>query len=190
MRPPFAARFAGIAALLGASSATARADTDTPTFADEGNVASHDPDRSVAAFVDPFEFAMGVFGAEVDVAVGRYLAIAGQAAVVRRAGSSDAALGVGVLAYPLGEPFRGLYLGPRATYARSLTAPPWQVGDRADSAAVGGLAGWQWTWEYGLSIRAGGGALARFGAASNQPGVSVGATHLIVVLDGAIGWAF
>jgi hypothetical protein len=83
-----------------------------------------------------------------------------------------------------------LYVEPRVAYARpwseALTKFDWTV----DVVGVGGTAGWQWTWDYGFSVRLGGGAMyflgGQRGAASNEL-LAVGPQ---IVLDGSLGWAF
>lgn len=175
--------------LTTAADSGARGD-DVPTFADGAEGAEDDVDRGAALLFNPLDFAVGVFGAEADFAVTRHLAIAAEAAVIRQGGGAGAGLGVGLLVYPLRGVFRGLYLEPRVVYSRPLREPVTQIDWRVDAVAAGGLAGWHWTWPYGLSIRVGAGALVREGARAPLPGASVGQTRLVAVLDGSVGWTF
>ena len=181
-------RFArsALALTLFASETPARAD-DPPTFADRRDEEVRDTDRSFDVLLNPLAMTIGLYGGEVDFVLGQYVVVAVEGAVYRRGDGTGETLGVGLLVYPLGGALQRLYFEPRVAYARpwSLAEPDWS----ANVVGLGGTAGWQWTWDYGFSVRVGGGAMYFLGGQGDGPhgALPVGPQ---VVLDGSVGWAF
>jgi len=176
-------------ALLGvaASSGSAFAD-DVPTFADRADDAIEDADSSIAVMFDPLAIACGVFGGEADFVVQRSLAISLDAVGYRPDAATLGAMGAGLLVYPLRSAFHGLYLEPRVIYTHALSHAV-VSGASVGALVVAGLSGWQWTWDYGLSIRLGVGAAGSTGGlAVRAPELSVG--RLALIADAGVGWAW
>lgn len=169
----------------------ARAADDVPTFADHDDAAEADEtQRAFGLMIDPLAIAEGVFGGDLDIGVLPRVAVGIEGGVFQLAnGSAAAALGVGLLVYPIRGTFHGLVLEPCAVYARPLREPLMKFDWRLDVVGLGGIAGWQWTWDYGLSVRLGAGPM-RFMGGSRSPGIPVGRDGVDVVLDGSIGWMF
>jgi hypothetical protein len=170
---------------VAASSGSAFAD-DVPTFADRADDAIEDADASIAVMFDPLAIACGVFGGEADFVVQRSLAISLDAVGYRPDAATLGAVGAGLLIYPLRSAFHGLYLEPRVTYTRALSQA---VVSGPGALVVAGLSGWQWTWDYGLSIRLGVGVAGSTGGlAVRAPEFSVG--RLALIADAGVGWAW
>jgi hypothetical protein len=190
--PAWAAVLASAAALFAAT--RARAD-DPPTFADRGDAAIDDDDRAMGFLFNPFRAALGVFGLEGDFVVSPRLAAAVDVAAVRRNHATDVALTLGFLVFPLRGAFHGLYLEPRTLYVRPYEEPVSTIDWKKDAAAFGGTAGWQWTWDYGFSVRAGAGAQYYVGAAVSSSGaaraaVALGSDRVELIVDASLGWVF
>jgi hypothetical protein len=185
--PSVAARLACTTAVL-ALARSAFAD-DPPTFADRADDAIEDADESVAVLVSPLAVACGVFGGEADVIVQRSIALALDAAVYGTGASSPAplgAVGAGVLLYPLGTALHAFYVEPRVVYTRALRS---DLGGAPGWVSAVGVVGWQWTWDYGLSVRLGGGlAASTRGFPERAPALTVGPVALVA--DAALGWAW
>jgi hypothetical protein len=166
---------------------TARAFADdAPTFADRSDDAIEDADASVAMMLAPLAVACGVFGGEADFVVQRSLAVSIDAAGYRSEGATLGALGAGLLVFPLRTVFHGLYLEPRVVYTHALSE---NLVAGPGALSVEGVAGWQWTWDYGLSVRLGAGlAGSSGGLAVRAPDISLG--RLALVADAAFGWAW
>jgi hypothetical protein len=172
---------------VAASSGPALAD-DVPTFADRAHAAIEDADASIAAMFDPLAIACRVLGGEADCIVQRSLAISLDAVGYRPDAATPGAEGAGLLIYPLRSAFPGLYLEPRVVYTHALSQAV-VSGAGAGALVVAGLSGWQWTWDYGLSIRLGVGAAGSTGAlAVRAPELSVG--RLALVADAGVGWVW
>jgi hypothetical protein len=170
-------------------SPVARAD-DLPTFADRPDEDIRDADRTFALLLNPLAMAAGIFGGEADFVLGRYAAVALEGDLYRRSDAVGEVLGVGLLVYPLGGAFCRLYLEPRVAYARPLNERIAKVDWSVDAFGFGATAGWQWTWDYGFSVRIGGGALYFLGGpreAAPSGALDVGPQ---VVFDGSVGWTF
>jgi hypothetical protein len=166
----------------------ARAD-DVPTFADRADAEVRDADRSWGFLLNPLATAMGVYGGEADFVVTRYAAVAIEGDLYWSRDTAGLAIGSGLLVYPLGAVFHQLYLEPRVVYARPLREPIADFAWARDVVGVGATAGWQWTWDYGFSLRVGGGAMMYLGGSrlAQGPSLEVGPQ---LVLDGSLGWAF
>ncbi|MGA7124094.1 MAG: hypothetical protein WBY94_28590 [Polyangiaceae bacterium] len=164
----------------------ARAD-DQPTFADRPDEEVRDVQRRLNVLLNPLAVSVGLYGGEVDFVLGRFAAVAVEGAIYRHGDGVGEALSAGLLIYPLGGALHRLYFEPRVAWARplGLTKLDWS----ADVVGLGATAGWQWTWDYGLSLRAGGGVIyfltGQAGGLDNS--LPVGAQ---IVLDGSVGWAF
>jgi hypothetical protein len=164
---------------------------DVPTFADRE--AGADPDetpRDFALMLNPLAIAAGVFGGDADFALIPRLAVSVEGDVFQLGnGGASTALGVGLLVYPMRTTFHGLWLEPRAVYARPLRERLTKFDWATNVLGAGGVAGWQWTWDYGFSMRLGVGAM-RFIGGNGAPGIPVGRYGLDIVLDGSVGWLF
>jgi hypothetical protein len=175
--------------------ATARA-SEAPTFADREGPSDEGRDRSFALLVAPLAMAFGAFGAESDFVATASLVVAIDAGAVRTPswaqGANGASGGAGLIAYPSGSAFHAFYVAGRLGAVRSMHEAVFQVDRRTDVADVGISAGWQWTWDYGLSVRVGGGPLAAVGAAppSMSPALLVGPLRFSLSADVSVGWAF
>jgi hypothetical protein len=165
----------------------ARAD-DVATFADRADEEVRDADRTWGFLLNPLAAAMDVYGGEADFVVARFAAFAVEGALCRSGDNPGLAIGMGLLVYPLGSALHQLYVEPRVAYARPLREPIPAFAWTRDVVGVGATAGWQWTWDYGFSLRVGGGAMEYLGGPRTQgPSLAVGPQ---LVVDGSVGWAF
>jgi hypothetical protein len=157
-----------------------------PTSADRDDDGAEDADATAAVMFAPLAMAFGVFGAEADLVAQRSLAVSVDAAAYRPDGTTLGALGVGLLIYPLRPVFHGWYLQPRLAYTHILG--PSQVSGLGTLSVVA-ISGWQWTWDYGLSIRLGAGVVGSTGdIPARAPELPVG--RLGLVADAGLGWAW
>jgi hypothetical protein len=159
---------------------------DVPTSADRDDDSAEDADATAAVMFAPLAIAFGVFGGEADLVVRRSLAVSLDAAASRPDGATLGALGVGLLIYPLRPAFHGWYLLPRLAYTHILGQS--RISGLGALSVVA-LSGWQWTWDYGLSIRLGAGvAGSTRGAPVSAPELHVGPLGLVA--DAGLGWAW
>ena len=162
-----------------------------PTFADRGDSDVTESSRALAILFNPLAVYSGVFGAEADFVAAQRLAVSIEGNVAQMGGATCVLAGVGLLFFPQRSAFSGFYLGPRAVLARPLGESPYHLNFGTDVLGLGAVAGWQWTWDYGLSFRLGGGAMHYEGGPSNgPPGVGLKVREAELVLDSALGWAF
>jgi hypothetical protein len=160
----------------------------SPTFADRDDEEVREVDRAFGFMFNPLAMALGVFVGEADFVLGRYAVVAIEGGLYRRGDSTATALGAGLLVYPLGAALRGLYVEPRAVYARPWSEAIGSFEWGMDVLGLGGTAGWQWTWEYGFSVRIGAGAIYFLGDSRNPRSLVAGGAQPVV--DGSVGWAF
>ncbi len=177
----------GLVLALATAAAQASAD-DPPTFADRADETGRDVDRGLALFLNPLDMAVGLYGGELDLVLGRYAVVAFEGAVYRRGDAMGEAIGAGFIVYPLGGALHGLYVQPRMAYAHPWTMA--QLDWSADVVGLGGTAGWQWTWDYGFSVRVGAGAMYFFGGSQADASSSSLGVGPQIALDGSLGWAF
>jgi hypothetical protein len=192
MAEPFMApvvRIACCALALLANPQSASADPP-PTFADRPDEDVRDADRTFSVLLNPLAMAVGLYGGEADFVLGRHVAVAVEGALYRRGEATGELLGAGLLVYPLGGPLHRLYFEPRVAYAHPAFDPAAKLDWSDDVLGLGATAGWQWTWDYGLSVRIGGGAMYFLGDSHLDPSSGSLAVGPRVVLDGCIGWAF
>jgi hypothetical protein len=185
-RPLIRAAFAF--ALLAVASPTIA--DDAPTFADASDEEVGDTNRTWGLLLDPLAMVIGVYGGEADVVLARFAALAVEGDLYRRGDAAGLAIGTGLLVFPLGSVLHKLYLEPRIAYARPLSRPIAAFAWDMDVVGLGATAGWQWTWDYGFSLRLGGGAMYYLGgprSASASAALALGAQP---VLDGSFGWMF
>ncbi len=168
-------------------SGAATAAEDVPTFADRADREVEDADRTLAVLLDPLAIAAGVYGGDVDFVLGRHVAVSVEGALYALPSGTATAFGGGLLLYP-GSALHGFYLHPRAVYARPLAEGLARFDSGTDTVGLGGSAGWQWTWDYGFTLRLGGGAMCFLGGPGPTPGAAPAGPQLI--LDGSLGWAF
>jgi hypothetical protein len=159
---------------------------DAPTFADRSDRDVAGDDRTFAILLNPLAAAVGVYGAETDFVLGHHLAVSLEGAFYGLSGSPATAVGSGLLVYP-GGVFHGLYLEPRLLYVRPLGEKLTRFDLGTDVLGAGATAGWQWTWDYGLTVRIGAGA-TYFVGGSGPGGVPLEGPEL--AMDGSIGWTF
>jgi hypothetical protein len=184
---PHLCRALALALLLAAPAARA---AEPPTFADRTDEDSGEADRRFGFMLDPLAMAIGVFGGEVDFVLGRHAAVAVEGALYRRDGTTATVLGAGLLVYPWGNALHGAYLEPHVAYARPLSEPFSQFDWSVDALGLGATAGWQWTWDYGFSVRFGGGVTYFLGSPRNGALDGAFALGPELVLDGSLGWVF
>ncbi len=159
---------------------------DVPTFADRSDREVVGEDRTFALLINPLAAAVGTYGGEGDFVLGRHFAASLEGAVANAGASPGLAVGGGLLFYP-GTPFHGLYLEPSVVYVRPLAEKVTRFDLDTDVLGVGATAGWQWTWDYGFTVRLGvGGMYFLGGSAAN--GLDLAGPEL--VMDGSIGWTF
>jgi hypothetical protein len=163
---------------------------DPPTFADRPDEDVRDADRAFGFLLNPLAIAVGIFGGEADFVLGRYAAVAVEGDLYRRGALAAAALGAGLLLYPQGSALHRLYLEPRFVYARPLSDGIARIDWSTEAVGVGATAGWQWTWDYGFSVRLGGGAMYFLGGPRGAPLDNPVALGPELVVDGSFGWVF
>jgi len=137
---------------------------------------------SFALLVNPLATLLGTFGAEGDFVIGDAAALSVEGDWVLTGGTTAWAATVGLPVFPWRTIFHGFYVHPRATAAVATSA-----GASTDVLGIGGTAGWQHTWRFGLSLRIGGG-VAYEHALGLDGGVAI--LGLRPLLDGEIGWVF
>jgi hypothetical protein len=174
-----------------ATSRSAHGD-EAPTFADRTDETAEEATRSLALLCGPLAMAVGVFGAEADFALTHRIALAVEGAVYGLGPEPGMAVGTGVAFFPLRTVFHGLYLEPRVVFARRFRESPWAVDWTTDVVGLGGTAGWQWTWDYGFTVRLGAGAMSYFGGSGAvvQSSLPIAGTDAVLVADASLGWAF
>ena len=118
--------------------------------------------------------AVGVYGGDVDFVLGRHFAASVEGDVYNVNGTTATAFGGGLLFFP-NAAFHGLYLEPRVAYARPLSEGLLRFDWNSDVFGFGATAGWQWTWDYGFTVRLGGGGMYFLGG-SNPASNAVGLT--------------
>ena len=178
-----------LAVALLASAKLASAD-DPPTFADRADEDIREADRTWGILLNPLAAAMGVYGGEADFVLSRFAALAVEGDLYWRGNTTGMAVGTGLVVYPLGSAFHQLYFEPRLVYARPLSEPIANLNWSTDVVGLGVTAGWQWTWDYGFSLRVGGGAMDYFGGTRRGGSTRVLALGPQPVLDGSLGWTF
>lgn len=170
----------------------ARADDEAPTYADRPDD-DEEADRAIGVFFNPLGAAVGVYGGEVDVVVGRKVTLNLQGAIYRVGDTSGRGLGFGAQFFPFRSAFHGFYLYPQIAYAHA-SADVLGTSVSGDVLGFGGTAGWQWTWDYGFSLRIGGGVLwfADVASATSSDGsqVRLALDGARPVLDASLGWTF
>ena len=175
---------------IGVTEAPARAD-DEPTFADRSSEDLPGAERAFALLFNPLEAAMSVYGAEADFVLGRIAALAVEGAMHWRGGDPATAFGAGLIVYPAARPLRGLFVEPHLVLARPLSESLVRFDWTVDALGVGATAGWQWTWDYGLTVRLGAGGMYTLGGArSSDRAAGAVALGPELVMDGSLGWAF
>jgi hypothetical protein len=170
---------------------------EPPTFADRTDrEEGGDAERSLGVLFDPLSAASGVFGGEADFVLGAHLVASAEAALYSGLYGGlyggdrppALALGGGLLVYPRGA-FRGPYVEPRVVYAHPLAEGFAHVDLSREAFGAGATLGWQWTWDYGFTLRLGAGAIyfVQDGAGAADARAIRGAQ---LVLDGSLGWTF
>lgn len=132
------------------------------------------PDRAVAVYANPLALALGVLGAEVDLALARHVALSLEGARYAIDGVVAHGVGVGAIVFPTHGAFEGLFVHPEIAYAR--------VTGGGDLVSSGMTIGYAWTWDAGFSLRLGGGVAYDRSTAF--------ASGVRPTLDASVGWAF
>ena len=162
---------------------------DPPTSYDRDPIGEGEPDHRLAILMNPLDVVLGVYGGEVDFVLGDHVAVGVEGAFYNLNGSAATAMGVGMLMYPLSGALHGWYVDPRLAYARPLDEGVVHFDWHNDVLGFGVTSGWQWTWDYGLSVRVGGGAMYYRGGGGFDP-QSAPIHGPQLALDGSLGWAF
>jgi hypothetical protein len=180
----------GLSIVLSAAAASvpARASDDVPTFADRSDRDIEDTDRTWGILFNPLAIAVGVYGGDVDFVLGRHFAASVEGALYDLNGTTATAFGGGLLFYP-NVAFHGLYLEPRVAYARPMSEGLLHFDLSSDVFGAGATAGWQWTWDYGFTVRLGAGGMYFVGGSSPTPN-AVALSGPQLVMDGSLGWTF
>ena len=183
-----------LVALATAMARTAAAD-EPPTFADRADRAddsAEEATRSLALLFNPLAMSAGVFGMEADFALTQRSALAVEADVYGLGTDLGVASGLGLAFYPMHPVFHGLFLEPRLLFARRASESLLEFAWATDVVGVGGTVGWQWTWDYGFTLRLGGGGMHYFGGSGAviQSSLPLGCGSAVLVADASVGWAF
>jgi hypothetical protein len=168
---------------------SSRAGAEPATTYDRDPIGEGEPDHKMAILLNPLDVALGVYGGEVDFVLGDHVAVGVEGAFYNFSGATATAMGVGLIMYPLSGALHGWYVDPRVAYARPLDEGPFHFDWQNDVVGFGVTSGWQWTWDYGFSVRVGGGAMYYHGGGGFDP-QSAPVRGPQLVLDGSIGWAF
>jgi hypothetical protein len=139
--------------------------------------------RSFALLVNPAALALGAFGGEGDLVLGDVGAMSFEGDWTSLGGTTAYGASVGFPLFPWRLMFHGFYVHPRITYARATSG-----GTAVDVLGGGATVGWQWTWRFGLTLRAGAGASYERVVTDGGPGVAL--EGLRPLLDGEVGWVF
>jgi hypothetical protein len=186
-------RAAALAAFaLAAGIARTSAAEEPPTYADRADESADEATRTLALVFNPLAMSAGVFGAEADFALTQRTAIAVEADVYGLGTDLGVATGLGIAFYPMHPVFHGLYLEPRALFARRASESLVQLDWATDVLGVGATVGWQWTWDYGFTLRLGGGGMHYFGGSGAviESSLPVAGDAAVLVADASVGWAF
>jgi hypothetical protein len=157
-----------------------RADVET----DHLDAADDGGPRSAGVLVHSLPTALGSVGVEVDVAFGANAALSIEGDWLPLAAIRMTTASIGVPLFPQRLAFHGFYVHPRLEWARaSAQGTAVQIG----GAAV--LAGYEWTWLPGATIRlSGGAAYSKAMGAAQAPSPTLVGIH--PELDAALGWIF
>jgi hypothetical protein len=157
-----------------------RADVET----DHLDAADDGGPRSAGVLVHSLPTALGSVGVEVDVAFGANAALSIEGDWLPLAAIRMTTASIGVPLFPQRFAFHGFYVHPRLEWARaSAQGTAVQIG----GAAV--LAGYEWTWLPGATIRlSGGAAYSKAMGAAQAPSPTLVGIH--PELDAALGWIF
>jgi hypothetical protein len=199
-RAPLAAALAAVSAVCSAAAMPARAaerataDVRTPDRR-EGADATTDVEtdhidafddggpRSFGLLLDPAALAFGTFAAEGDLVLGDTGAMSFGGAWTGLGGPSAYGAAVGFPVFPWRLMFHGFYVHPRAEWVHATTA-----GGAGDVLGAGATLGWQWTFRFGLTLRAGAGAAYDWTVSSGASNLAI--AGLRPLLDGDVGWVF
>jgi hypothetical protein len=147
-------------------------------------------------FVNPLGMLAGGLNAEIAFAINRSTALTvGGAFASSRASAGSVSLSatayggqVGLQFFPQERVFNRFYVNP---FVIALRAHVRDGGSGTDATLAGGgaLAGYQWTWNGGFSIRLGGG-LAYVHAVARSGDDEIAFTGMGPALEGALGWTW
>jgi hypothetical protein len=174
---------ASVAAWVTAASPAAAGETRHDVETDHLDAFDDGGPRSFALLVNPAALAVGTFGAEGDFVLGDVGAMSFEGDWTLLGGTTAYGASVGFPLFPWRLMFHGFYVHPRVTYARAATQ-----GSAVDVLGGGATVGWQWTWRFGLTLRAGAGASYERVVTDGGPDVAV--EGLRPLIDGEVGWVF
>ncbi len=138
--------------------------------------------RGVGALLDPLGVAFGRVGAEVDVMLNDNVGLSFEANWLSQYAAAYGGR-VGVPMFPLGTPFRALYVHPRVAWMRARAPGQW-----INVVGAEVTVGYEWTWLAGPTLRLGGGVAYSTAAATVASGIAP--TGLRPQLDASVGWVF
>jgi hypothetical protein len=181
MKTKNAAVFAS--ALLLAATSTARAASTPDVETDHVDATDDRGPRTFGILVDPLELAFGEMGVEADMALGEDVAASMKGSVYDVGPTSAWAATLGLPIFPQRFAFHGFYLHPRFSIASATT-----LGFSAQVFGAGGTAGYEWTWNWGGTLRLGGGA--SWWTVFSGDGTALTLSGVRPELDATIGWVF
>jgi len=174
----------GLASTLGAASRAKAADARGDQETDHIDAFDDGGPRTLGLLVNPGALALGTFAAEGDFVLGDAAALSVEGDWLSTPGTTACGAMLGLPLFPWRVVFHGLYLHPRALLARATSD-----GLSADVVGIGGTAGWQQTWRFGLTLRLGGGAAYEV-ALGQVGGASFSVAGVRPLVDGELGWVF
>jgi hypothetical protein len=170
-------------ASVAAAAPVAAAETGQDVETDHLDAFDDGGPRSFGLLVNPAALALGAFGAEGDFVLGDVAAASVEGDWISLGNATAYGAAVGLPVFPWRLIFHGFYLHPRVTWARA-TLP----GATVDVLGAGATIGWQWTWRFGLTLRAGAGV--SYARVITDGGPDVAIEGLRPLLDGDVGWVF
>jgi hypothetical protein len=187
--PPLRAFVASFLLLVFAAAPARAVETLADVESDHVSAADDGGPRAWGFLVNPLSMGIGWLGAEIDGAVAAPVVFTAEGDA-RAFGINGYGAALGILFFPQGLAFRGLYIHPTASWAHEARDP---IGGRAGYSATGvggGLRiGYEWTALAGPTFRLGAGATY---AIENRTGG--GTTYALggvnPQVDGLVGWVF
>jgi hypothetical protein len=139
--------------------------------------------RTFGLLANPLALALGTVGAEGDLVLGDLAAMSVEGDLTSVGDTTAYGASLGLPIYPWRLVFHGFYIHPRLTWARATFD-----GASVDVLGGGATMGWQWTWRFGLTLRAGAGVGYERTLSDGGPNVAIAGLRPLV--DGSVGWVF
>jgi hypothetical protein len=174
----------GLAGSFGAGSRAEAAEDGRDRETDHIDAFDDGGPRILGLLINPGALTLSTFAAEGDFVLGDAAALSVEGDGMSTPGTTAYGVMLGVPLFPWRVVFHGLYLHPRALLARATSD-----GLSADVVGIGGTAGWQQTWRFGLTLRLGGGAAYEV-ALGQVAGASFSVAGVRPLVDGELGWVF